>query len=197
MGKKYFGFFIGFVLFSGLLKAQQLKDSSKAQGLRSFLKFKVSDFTGLEWEQKIARQSVISVFAGATIGINTDGFSISQTIFNDRIIIVPSGYIEYRNYYNLSKRIARKKNIKNNSANFFYASVTNYYPVKNQNYFGLLFIQGWGAQRVLGKYGLWKKINVDCHLGVIEQFYYDKPPHGGFNYIKIGPIVTGSISYVF
>jgi hypothetical protein len=197
MSKKYFGFFIGFVLFSGLLKAQQLKDSNNAQGLRSFLKLKISDLTGLEWEQKISQQSVIAGFAGLIFGLAEDGFSISQNLFNTRVQISPYVYIEYRNYYNLNKRIARKKNIKNNSANFLYADIVNVYPVKNQNYFNLLFIQGWGMQRVFGKYGLWKKINVDCHLGIAEHFYYDKPPYGGFNYIKIEPRISGSVSYVF
>jgi hypothetical protein len=197
MMKKYFGFFIGFLLFSGFLKAQQLKDSSKAQGLKSFLKLKVSDISGLEWEQKITQKSVISAFAGLQYGMVADGFSDSQTILNTRYIITPYAYIQYRNYYNLNKRMNRKKNIKNNSANFLYADVANLYPIKHQNYFGLLFIQGWGMQRVLGKNGLWKKINVDCHLGIIEHFYYDKPPSGGFNYLKIEPQITGSFFYVF
>ncbi len=197
MRKKYFGLFIGLVLFSRFLNAQQLKDSCIAQGLHSFLKLNVSDNTGLEWEQKIAQKSAISAFAGLFFGLAEDGFSISKNIFNTRLQISPFAFIEYRNYYNLSKRISRKKNIKSNSANFLFADVANIYAVKNQNYFNLLFIQGWGMQRVVGKYSLWKKINVDCRFGIIEHFYYDKPPRGGFNYVKIEPQISGSVSYVF
>jgi hypothetical protein len=197
MVKKYFALLICLVLISKLIIAQQTKDSANTNALHSFLKFKVSDNTGLEWEQKIGRQSVISAFAGVLYAFAADGFSISRTVFNTRVQISPYAYIEYRNYYNLRKRIAQKKNIKNNSANFLYADVVNIYPVKNQNYFGLLFIQGWGVQRVLGKHGLWKKINFDCHLGIAEHFYYDKPPSGGFNYIKIEPQYSSSFSYVF
>jgi len=197
MVKKCSKLFIGFILISNLIVAQQINDSVTKNALHSFLKLKVSDFTGLEWEQKITKKSVISVFAGAGIGMAADGFSVSQTIFNTRLIIFPVAYIEYRNYYNLNKRIDEKKNTKNNTANFLYADVANFYPIKNQNYFGLLFIQGWGMQRVFGKHKLWKKINVDCHLGITEHFYYDKPSTGGFNYLKIESQITGSFSYVF
>jgi hypothetical protein len=197
--KREFGFslIIVMTLCSQYAFSQQKNDSTTVNALRSFLKFKVSDFTGLEWEQKIAQKSVITGFVGLIYALAADGFSISQTPFNTRLQISPFAYVEYRNYYNLNRRLDQKKNIKNNSANFLYANVLNIYPVKSQNYFGLLFIQGWGMQRVLGRYGLWKKINFDCHLGITEHFYYDKPPHGGYNYLKIEPHLTESFSYIF
>jgi hypothetical protein len=66
------------------------------------------------------------------------------------------------------------------------------FPIKNQNYFGLYLMQGWGAQR-----NLWKRINVCYHIAVIEHVYYDKPPTGGYNYIKIEPYSYFSFSYLF
>jgi len=197
MVKKCSGLFIGFVFIAKLIVAQQINDSTTTNALHSFLKLKISDNTGLEWEQKISKQSAIDVFAGLFFGLAEDGFSISNNIFNTQLQISPFTYVEYRNYYNLKKRTDRKKDIKNNSANFLFTSLADIYPIKNQNYFNLLFVEGWGLQRVLGKHSLWKKINFDCHLGVAEHFYYDKPPQGGFNYIKIEPKINGSFSYIF
>lgn len=173
-----------------ILHAQTTKDSITVNGLRSFLKLKISLNIGPEWEQKLNKTSSINFFAGPTLLRAADGFSFSN--IDAKWIVEPDIYAEYRNYYNLVRRSYQQKNTINNSANFLFGRAEIYLPVKNQNYFNLLFIQGWGAQRSLSR-----KITIDCHAGIIEHFYYDKPPHGGFNYILFEPLIATSINYVF
>jgi len=170
-----------------LMFAQLRSDSSKVEGLRSFLKLRISWESGLEWQHKIGNFSTLSVFDGIRIGKQSDGPGV-----NAPLIVTPAAYVEYRSYYNFKKRMAKQRNVENNSADFLYGRVETLFAVQNQNYFGILFAQGWGAQRSLGS-----SIIVDCHLGIIEHIYYDKPPIGGYNYIKLEPNFDFSISYVF
>lgn len=174
-----------------MLHAQITKDSSTINEVRSLLKLKFSlNNIGPEWEQKISKTSSINFFAGPILAKAVDGFSFSN--FSAKWIISPDIYTEYRNYYNLHRRNDKRKKTLNNSANFLFGRVETFLPVKNQNFFNLLFIQGWGAQRSLSR-----KISIDCHLGVTEHFYYDKPPHGSFNYVYLEPLVAILLNYVF
>ena len=170
--------------------SQQANDSINVPGIRSLMKIKISWNCGPEWEKRAGRASSINFFAGLTLGTTSDGFSFSN--LKDKWAVIPNAYAEYRNYYNLQRRNTHKKKINKNSANFIFGRVETYFPVKNQNFFGLLFIEGWGAQR-----SLFKKISVDCHAGIVEHFYYDRPPDGGFNYIFLEPFLNLSINYIF
>lgn len=188
-----FGLLVISLLSMRCVFAQPDKDSSKVEGLKSFLKAKI-DFSlqaGAEWEQKINKTSVITLFGGLIVGRAADEYGT-----DDPYIVVPDAYAEYRNYYNLNKRIINKKNTNNNSANFLFGRCEVFFPMKRgagiQNYLGILFIQGWGAQRSLGK-----KINADFHVGVVEHIYFDSPPDGGFRYVKLQPNVQWSFSYLF
>jgi hypothetical protein len=192
MKKYFFGFITGLLFYSQLLFAQQSKlDSSKTPSLRSFGKFSISWDTGLEWEQKISKTSVLIFLGGISVGTATDGFSFSNLPSLSEFGIVPAAYVEYRNYYNKLRRINNNKKTENNSANFLFGRIETYFPVGNRNNFNLLIIQGWGAQRSLSK-----KISLTCHLGIIEHFYFDKYPGGKFNYIKFEPLTILSISYI-
>lgn len=173
-----------------MLHAQITKDSNTINHVRSFLKLKISSNVGPEWEQKINKTSSINLFAGPSLLRAADGFSFSN--IDAKWIVEPDIYAEYRNYYNLVRRSNQQKKTINNSANFLFGRAEIYLPVKNQNYFNLLFIQGWGAQRYLSR-----KITIDFHAGIFEHFYFDKPPHGGFNYILFEPLIATSINYVF
>ena len=179
------------VFYTQMAFAQLVNDSSKKK-VRGFLKLKIGDYDGLEWEQKIGKKSVVDFFGGAGLGLNADGYSLSLSNSNTKLIASPVLYSEYRDYYNLISRLNKKKTGHNNSGNFLFGRLSIILPIKNQNYFNLLFIQGWGAQRKLGS-----KISIDCHLGIIEHFYYDKPPYGGFRYIKLEPLNSISLFYVF
>ena len=188
MKKKFaFNLIVIVLLNIQMVSAQLSMDSIKIDGLKSFLKVKVGADDGFEWEQQIGKASVIALFSGITVGQASDSYSSDAPY-----IIVPSTYIEYRNYYNIAKRTAKHKNNHNNASNFLYGRIETYFPIKNQNYFGLVLAQGWGAQR-----SLFKRINMDCHLGIMEHVYYDKPPNGGFNYLKLEPAIYYSLSYVF
>lgn len=188
--KKSYGFSLltGVLLFSQFLFAQQKKDSSSAIGVRSYFKLTAYIYSGIEWEQKIGKISTINLFGGIGIRAQSDKIWDSKA----KTIIEPDTYVEYRNYYNYYRRIAKQKKMKNNSANFLFFRIDTFYPIKNQNFFNLLFMQGWGGQRTL-----WKKISVNCHLGIIEHVYYDAPPDGGFNYVKLEPLTTFSFMYAF
>ncbi len=188
--KNWVGLILVVLFHTQTLHAQLAKDSNIVIELRSFLKLKISLNCGLEYEHKISETSSINFFAGPELGTASDGFSFSN--LNDKWVVIPDAYIEYRNYYNLCRRNNQQKKTLNNSANFLFGRVETYLPVKNQNYFNLVFIQGWGAQRCLNR-----KITLDFHLGITEHFYYDKPPKGGFNYIFIEPLVNFSFNYVF
>ncbi len=188
--KNWVGLILVVLFHTQTLHAQLAKDSNIVIELRSFLKLKISLNCGLEYEYKINKTSSINFFGGVLLGPAIDGFSFSNIEAKWRI--VPDTYAEYRNYYNLGRRNNHQKRTSNNSANFLFGRVETLFAVKNQNYFNLLFIQGWGAQRRVSR-----KINLDFHLGIIEHFYYDKPPKGGFNYIYIEPLVNFSFNYVF
>lgn len=173
-----------------MLHAQIRKDSSDVDGLRSLLKLKISWNVGPEWEQKISKLSSVNFFAGPLLGKAVDGFSFSN--FKAKWIVEPDIYVEFRNYYNLQRRKDQHRKTRNNSANFLFGRVETFLPIKNQNYFNLLFIEGIGAQRRLRK-----KITIVGHLGIIEHLYYDRPTKGGFNYILIEPLLVFSLNYVF
>lgn len=174
-----------------MLRGQIKKYSSTINDVRSLFKLKLSlNNIGTEWELKINKTSSVNFLSGALLSTNTDGFSFSN--FSAKWTISPDIYAEYRNYYNLSRRHKQQKKTLNNSANFLFARVESLLPVKDQNFFNLLFIQGWGAQRSLNN-----RITIDWHLGITEHFYFDKPPDGGFNYIFIEPFLAASLNYVF
>jgi hypothetical protein len=186
-----FGLLLIISLFScKIIYAQQAKDSSNKVAIHSLLKIKISWNCGPEWEKRLGKASSINFFGGLVLATSSDGFSLSN--IKDKWILEPDAYAEYRNYYNFYRRNTKGKKTGNNSANFIFGRAEAYFPVKNQNFFNLLFIEGWGAQR-----SLCRKLSIDCHAGIVEHFYYDKPPHGGFNYVLLEPFVNFSIMYVF
>lgn len=190
MNKRWcFGFCMGLLLNSTLLYSQSYKDSSTIK-LKSFLRFQLSWNTGFIWEQKIGKSSVIDLFGGILFAVASDDFSFFD--FKSKFIAEPDLYIQYRNYYNFQKRVISNKNIRNNAADYFFIRTETILPVKNQNFFNLLFMQGWGAQRSINK-----RLNLGVDLGIIEHLYYDKPPTGGFNYTKIEALTDISVSYIF
>jgi len=186
--KYCFGFIIGLTLFTKFVTAQQDTVLAKSDSLKSLIKLTVGWRNGFEWEKKISKLSVLDFFGGINIGLATDDFKDLKA----PLIISPSAFIEYRNYYNLFRRIDKRKKTRNNSANFFYGTVEVLFPVRNQNFVNLLLIQGWGAQRSFGK-----RMGTSCHVGVIEHFFYDRPPNGGFNYMRMEPDIMLSFFYVF
>ena len=175
---------IAILLNSQITNAQKInKDSLNNNTIKSNLSVILSNQFGVEWKQRVTRQSSVSIFGGMGVGFATDGFILSN--LNAPLIFIPISSIEYKNYYNFLKRSDNKKNVKNNSANFVFGEVTQFYAVKNQNYFGLLFTAGWGLQRYL-----FKNISFECRLSLTEHIYYDKPPNGGFNYILTEPNIS-------
>lgn len=171
------------------LSAQVTIDSnSRIEILTNLLKVNVDLVSGLQCEQRINKTSTIIIGGGVCFARQSDDLYRTKA----PLIFLPDTYAEYRNYYNIEKRTKAGKDIRNNSADFIFGKAETFYAIKNQNYFGLLFIQGWGLQRSMGK-----KISIDAHLGIIEHIYYDKPPKGGFNYIKLEPDFEFSICYIF
>jgi len=170
------------------VKAQQVKDSSIEPGAKSMFKIRISANIGPEWEQRINATSTIILFGGWSIGRQSDTYDNNGA----HIISSPGIFAEYRNYYNLLKRVNKRKNTRNNAADFLFGRIENVFAVKNQNNFNLLLIQGWGIQRSIAK-----KIMLSYQLGIAEHFYFDKPVTGGFNNIKFEPFSSLSFSFVF
>ena len=171
-----------------LLQAQEKNDSSLIHGVRSMFKIKFASDLGFEWEKRIGTHETINVFGGYSLGRQTDNYDLK----NNGIITSPAVYAEYRNYYDLPKRIQKNKHTKNNDASFLFGRIEPVFAVSNQNTFNLLLMQGWGVQRSISR-----KILIGFHLGVIEHFYFDKPVTGGFNTVKLEPLRSLSVSFIF
>jgi hypothetical protein len=186
----------GFIalLVANCMQAQETNSSSNK--LHDYLNINVgAPNGGVQLEKIIGSASSLNLFAGYTLGyVLDDAPSVSDYFkFNTpAIAIAPDTYLEYKYYYNCLKRSRNNKNTKNNGFNYVFGKVETIYAVKNQNYFGLLFAEGWGLQRCL-----YKHINFNVALGVAEQFVYNKPPDGNFNYIFIKPYVNFSFNYLF
>jgi hypothetical protein len=185
---KLFLLIISGSFFSVSLYSQKYRDSATCKELRSFVKLNFTWGVFIEWEKRINKSSVILMAAGEGLGFAADGFSLSH--ISAPIIASPGFDIEYRNYYNYNNRIKKGKKTAYNSANFLFGRIDAIMPVKNQNYLGIVFSQGWGIQRQL-----WKKVLLCYHLGVMEHIYYDKPPDGGFNFVKLEPLSSIDISF--
>jgi hypothetical protein len=165
----------------------QTGPSLSMPSVRTLKKIMVGHDSGFEWEQKLGRTTTLSVFAGIGVGFATSEFGVDA--LNTKIIAGPTSYIAFKKYYNLDQRLKKGKPVANNSGNFFIGHVEVYFPVKNQNYLGLLFSQGWGIQRSISR-----RINFELQLGITEHIFYDDPARGP--YIRIHPI-TNMISFSY
>lgn len=171
-----------------LVYAKPVKDSIPVTGLKSLLQIKLSANFGIEWEKRITATSSLSLFGGWSIGRQTNDFTEKDVA----IISSPDLFVEYRNYYNLLKRLAKHKITRNNAADFLFGRVENVFAVKRQNNYNMLLVEGWGIRRNISR-----KIVAGYHIGIAEHFYFDKPVTGGFNYIRLEPMSSFSISLVF
>jgi hypothetical protein len=191
MKNKYIFFlFISILFNTRALMAQQLQDSIPAElpHLRNHFKMIFSSNLGIQWEQKLNKVSSLGFFGGYSLGRQSDNYTNRAL----PIITSPDAYIEYRNYFDLLKRIANQRYTRNNSAEFFFGRVESVFAVSGQNTFNLLFIQGLGAQRSVTHY-----IQAGLQAGLVEHFFYDKPITGGFNYIRLEPMFSIVVSFSF
>ncbi len=151
------------LLLAGILNAQDLTYVKKKQ-----LKANVS-FLGLDinYENRITKHSTINFEAGFNFG-----FSYSKSIFfgnNFSYIVSPTFSAEYRNYYNILKRIKNNKTTINNSGNFW--SFTTGFKTRSiiaQNTYDspvLYLVPAWGIQRSWGKH-----FNAEARFGVAIKY---------------------------
>ena len=183
-------FAIGLFFNARPVSAQLAQNKDSSIAAESFFKIRFAFNSGFMWEQRVAKQSVVELFAGATLASATDNL----TFFNKgvRYIIEPDVYAQFRNYYNLQRRFKKNKKVNHNSADFCLLGVTTIFPIKNQNYFNLVFAQGWGIQRSLSR-----KLSFDFEASILEHLFFDKPPDGGYHFTKLEPLAEVSISYIF
>ena len=137
--------FIAIIIYVSPILSQTADTSTNHQ-VTTLLKLTVGQESGFEWEQKISRTATVSLFAGLGVGFLTDDFDYTAAI-----AIVPVFNVVYKKYYNLDMRIKNGKSIYHNSGNFLTAKVDIYMPVKDQNYIGIVFSEGWGLQRSINK----------------------------------------------
>ena len=182
-------FNLGLLLFFMLqiVVAQQKTDSlgpKPLKGIDHVGKVVFSSDHGLMWENRITNSSSISLFTGISFGRQSDDYKVHST----PVIVSPDFYFEYRNYYNFLRRLEKKKKTKNNAREFLFGRLEAVLGVRGQNSFNLLACEGWGIQRTIGK-----RLLVGLQPGIIEHFFFDKPVTGGFNYVKLEPMLSFSV----
>ena len=167
--------------------AQQKMDSlgpKPSKGIDHIGKVIFSSDHGLIWENRITNNSSISLFTGISFGRQSDDYKAHGSA----VIVSPDFYFEYRNYYNFQKRLEKRKKTKNNAGEFLFGRLEAVLGVPGQNSFNLLVSEGWGIQRTIGK-----RILVGLQPGIIEHFFFDKPVTGGFNNVKLEPMLSFSV----
>ena len=156
--------------------------------LKSILKITFSNNLGFIWEQRLNPVSSLSIFGGYSLGRQSNDYTDRSA----PIISSPDLYADYRYYYNFQKRLDHQKKTRNNAGEFFFGRLESVFAVPGKNNFSLLGIEGWGCQRTFSKSWI-----IGFQTGIIEHAFYDKPVTGGFNYIKLEPMLTITVSGVF
>jgi len=186
---RIFPFLLLFFSYTSII-AQAKKDSSTISNnhLKSIFKITFSNNLGFIWEQRLNPVSSLSVFGGYSFGRQSNDYTDRSA----PIISSPDLYAEYRYYYNFQKRLDHQKKTRNNAGEFFFGRLESVFAVSGQNNFSLLGIEGWGCQRTFSKSWI-----IGFQTGIIEHAFFDKPVTGGFNYIKLEPMLTIMVSGVF
>ncbi|WP_461788321.1 hypothetical protein [Pedobacter sp.] len=141
-------------------KTEQLNEVTSLNKISIYL-----PSVALEREQKISRSSTLSLginyhftflrsyylsydyyFSGGYV--QTSNYKMAS---NSKLKAVPGANLNYRYYYNLDKRVAKNKNIANNSANYIGLDVASIFPTlidqKNQYDYQIMITPNWGVQR--------------------------------------------------
>ncbi|MFP4448092.1 MAG: hypothetical protein ACLFPH_05115 [Bacteroidales bacterium] len=142
---------------------------------------------GIEYESPVLNQSTI-VFNG---GIGYGESYPNTTLYASGwlYLIVPFTDIQFRNYYNLDKRLAKGKNIRNNSGNFWGIRMLTRFKELDGNFTrtsGIDFAINpmWGLQRSYGN------INLLFDIGI--AYYFDDVGNDG-----VAPTLEFGIGYNF
>ena len=119
---------------------------------------------GLEYEHKLTNATTLGLRAGS-------GFAYRKGTFGEGFGVYPIFNVQYRYYYNLKKRLAKGKNVSNNSANYIALSgaIQSGKPIIgdlefNEGYFGVIG-PVWGLQRYYGA-----GFKLDLNLGAGYAF---------------------------
>ena len=124
--------------------------------------FRINILTpGLTFEKRITNNNTLCL--DTNLGLV---YTFSSNLGN-RLLKTPFTRLQFRNYYNFDKRIAKGKNTLNNSGNYIALSSSYYFKNLNDDYFvnsydGLTLGATWGLQRTY-KSGL--NINLNTGLG--------------------------------
>lgn len=117
----------------------------------------------LELETRLSQFSTLDLNLGT-------GFSLAGGAMYDGVKfgIYPNLKAQYRNYYNLEKRLSKNKNVANNSGNYiaFHSAIRGGNPlIGDLEKAGKYSVEGgpvWGLQRV---YGSGFKLNLNLGIG--------------------------------
>ena len=170
----------------------QILDSNKANipRVQNQLKINFSNNLGIQWEQHLKnRKASLLFFGGWSLGKQSNNYRNTNDV---PIIASPDVFMEYRHYYNLSKRFEKGHNTKHNAGEFLFGRVESIFSVPGHNNFSMLCIQGWGTQRTIKR-----NIQAGLQAGIIQHFFFDKPVTGGFHYVALEPMLSVSFSLVF
>lgn len=102
--------------------------------------------------------------------------------------------VEPRYYYNIDRRLARQKDIGNNSSNFF-SLKTTWYPdwfvISNKN------IDGVGGISIVPTYGFRRNINANFNYEISFGLGYQNKFSKNGNEPSLLPDVSARIGYIF
>lgn len=106
------------------------------------------------------------------------------------IALTPFGRLQFREYYNLEKRVSKNKNILKNSGNYIALNTSYYFKSINDNDFvylddGFNIGAAWGLQRTY-KSGL----NINLNTGLAYNFSNRREK-------SIHPLINFTIGWVF
>jgi hypothetical protein len=142
--------------YATMAQSDPMQETLEVTGVEDILKITIFD-PGISYEKRIARLHTISGRAELNTSIEL-GYSdaIGKT---SRVYFDPGLVVNYRYYYNLTRRFNKERNTLHNNGNFFGVMAAthvtkqplsnNYYEDKRRLYNTVLAI--WGLQRNYGK----------------------------------------------
>lgn len=150
--------FTAFLIFSTLAYSQ--KESDLSRNL-----FKINILTpGFTYERVLGSETTFNIDANLSFGATSNGGG------QLRLLASPFVRVQYRNYYNLEKRLAKNKLISGNSGAYIAPSISYYMkPINDDsyvsNYDGLTVGAVWGFQKTY-KSG----VNLGANTGLGYNF---------------------------
>jgi hypothetical protein len=169
------------ILFNSIVISQETKSNTRSV-------FRVNLLNpGIEYEMSLFNKSTLAMNIG--VGYGGSYANLTTNASGWLYLISPFLDVQYRNFYNLEKRLTKQKSTKYNSGNFWGVRMltrgedfsSNFTRTSNYDF---AFGPTWGLQRSFGK------INLLFDLGAV--YYFDTNGNSG-----IVPMFEFNLGYNF